>query len=229
MSEDAINPHAVPEPSEEADFVEIDLSRKPAGVLGYSSYQETQTEIVFRLGVARPPGLVFHLFTLVLSVATYWFWRIPFGEDLLAYSVWPVWFVLIMRWFWVAGRWTIAPSHTRESSHWANWAVFPVLAFLCIAGVYHDVPMRLGFAASRSQLTAIATGASTARTTGVYRVNSMETQPGGVILYVGHRATIGLSETAFAYFPSGSPVSARDGEFIPLGGGWYTFSVYDDW
>lgn len=222
MSEDAINSHAVLEPSAGAGSSGDSRPVESVGVLDYRT-----PEMNRKRRFAHPPGVVFHSFVAVIALATFWFWRVPYGDGLWSLGVWLIWFALGVVWLWkVARRWII-PGYEPVTAPRRLWFVFPIAFPVMIALVWLNIPVRLGFLVSRPQLSAIANIPSyNPRWAGVYKVERINRAKGGTIIQIGLPPGI-FEISGYAHFPTATPQADLYETYTPLGNGWYIYHWVD--
>lgn len=112
-------------------------------------------------------------------------------------------------------------------THWRAWAVASLITVVGIAMVYLDVPLRARFAVSRPALDRFARSLTDASPmpkpgrVGLYRLDPVETFPGGVRMLV-HGAGF-IDSAGFAFSPDHEPPVIGEDEYFHLTGPWYVW------
>jgi hypothetical protein len=158
-------------------------------------------------------------YVLIFAVLSFWIW---FPATVVA--------VLVS-----AFREWRRPYAAAKVGRTRRWALFAgATAILTFAAMWWSLPLRLGFAASKSTFEARLSGPhASGRRCGLYRVDRREADPRGGVYFLTGTAPDFISPdrilSGFAHRPNlqGSPFGEVNYRLLHLGGDWYAFSAGD--
>jgi hypothetical protein len=179
---------------------------------------------------ARAPARFGHGVAIVIALITLWGYRVPGGTDTVFCATVPAWGALLVWWGILGLRWLVVSPYDRVPSPQSRWLMLPAAALITWLLVATAVPMRLGFAISRSALAAVVDGKrSPDGWAGVYKLKGTSTEDGGIWVIVGRppAGPFDMALSGFAYFPSGAPTPVSSVDYVALGDGWYAFVFID--
>ena len=188
----------------------------------------------------RPPGALMHWQSLVVMLGLLAAFSAPgfFVFEALGFTLWllclaGVW--LVRAGLFVIANRRVGRSYRNWRQTWRQWVVCPFIASITLALMIFQVPVRVRFALSRSDLNRLAQQAlpagpvslsawsdenQPAQRAGAFDVVVVQVTSGGEVDFRVPGTEFFRSFGGFTYCPTGTPFDP-EGSFEPLGGPWY--------